>query len=77
MSKAMDNLKEELKTLYSDENLTDKELEEMAKKLVSFFELGLKMRYQYGAEYVLCVRTDYRCCLRIQVWQICCRLLID
>lgn len=52
MSKAMDNIKEELKTLYSDENLTDKELEEMAKKLVSFFELGLKMRYQYGAEYV-------------------------
>lgn len=48
----MDNIKEELKTLYSDENLTDKELEEMAKKLVSFFELGLKMRYQYGAEYV-------------------------
>lgn len=52
MSKAMDNLKEELKTLYSDENLTDKELEEMTKKLVSFFELGLKMRYQYRAEYI-------------------------
>ena len=52
MSKAMDEIKKELKTLYPNENLTDKELEEMAKKLVSFFELGLKMRYQYGAEYV-------------------------
>ena len=52
MSKAMDNIKEELKTLYPDKNLTDNELEKMAKKLVSFFELGLKMRYQYGAEYV-------------------------
>lgn len=51
MSKAMDNIKEELKTLYSDENLPDKELAEMAKKLVSFFELGLKIRYQYGSEY--------------------------
>ena len=48
----MDEIKEELKTFYPNENLTDKELEEMAKKLVSFFELGLKMRYQYGAEYV-------------------------
>jgi len=52
MSKAMDEIKEELKTLYPDENLTDKELEEMAKKLVSFFELGLKIRYQYGSEYI-------------------------
>ena len=52
MSKAMDEIKEELKTLYPDKNLTDNELEKMAKKLVSFFELGLKMRYQYGAEYV-------------------------
>ena len=48
----MDEIKEELKTLYPDENLTDNELEKMAKNLVSFFELGLKMRYQYGAEYV-------------------------
>ena len=42
MSKAMDNIKEELKTLYPDENLTDEELNKMAERLVQFFELGMK-----------------------------------
>ena len=38
----MDNIKEELKTLYPDENLTDEELNKMAERLVQFFELGMK-----------------------------------
>ena len=42
MSKAMDNIKEELKTLYPDEDLTDEELNKMAERLVQFFELGMK-----------------------------------
>ena len=42
MSKAMDEIKNELKTLYPDENLTDEELTQMAQNLVEFFEIGVR-----------------------------------
>ena len=48
MSKAMDNIKEELKTLYPDENLTNEELNKMAERLVQFFELGMKFFLKKG-----------------------------
>ena len=46
MSKAIDNIKEELKTLYPDEKLTDEELMDMAQNLVKFFEIGIRVLYQ-------------------------------
>ncbi len=42
MSKAMDEIKKELKTLYPDENLTDDNFIEMAQNLVDFFEIGVR-----------------------------------
>ena len=42
MSKAMDEIKNELKTLYPNENLTDEELTQMAQNLVEFFEIGVR-----------------------------------
>ena len=42
MSKAMDEIKKELKTLYPDENLTDDNFTEMAQNLVDFFEIGVR-----------------------------------
>ena len=52
MSKAMDNIKEELKTLYPDEKLTDEELNKMAERLVQFFQLGMKFFFQEEDYYV-------------------------
>ena len=40
----MDEIKKELKTLYSDGNLTDEELTQMTKDLVDFFKLCLGIR---------------------------------
>lgn len=42
MSKTMDEIKNELKTLYPNENLTDEELTQMAQNLVDFFEIGVR-----------------------------------
>ena len=42
MSKAMDEIKKELKTLYPNENLTDEELAQIAQNLVEFFEIGVR-----------------------------------
>ena len=42
MSKTMDEIKNELKTLYPNENLTDEELTQMAQNLVEFFEIGVR-----------------------------------
>lgn len=42
MSKVMDEIKKELKTLYPDENLTDDNFTEMAQNLVDFFEIGVR-----------------------------------
>lgn len=42
MSKTMDEIKKELKTLYPNENLTDEELTQMAQNLVDFFEIGVR-----------------------------------
>ncbi len=42
MSKAMDEIKKELKALYPNENLTDEELTQMAQNLVEFFEIGVR-----------------------------------
>ena len=38
----MDEIKNELKTLYPNENLTDEELTQMAQNLVDFFEIGVR-----------------------------------
>ena len=38
----MDEIKNELKTLYPDENLTDEELTQIAQNLVEFFEIGIR-----------------------------------
>ena len=46
MSKAIDNIKEELKTLYPDENFTDEDLMDMAQNLVKFFEIGIRVLNQ-------------------------------
>lgn len=41
----MDKIKDELKTLYTDENLTDFEIETMSKRLIQFYALLVK-QYQ-------------------------------
>ena len=40
----LQNLKDELKTLYPELDLSDNELETMAKDLIQLFDIGIKRR---------------------------------
>ena len=47
MKNSNEELKERLRTLYPNEDLTDDDLKQITRYLVNFFTIGAKMTYSY------------------------------